>query len=116
MELECEKLTVDLIQKKNDLLRNSLSLRHGKVMLTNSIATHPFKSHILKSVSDFNNFCISNDPYGEHDCALVKVSVNNEVLEVMFKIDYYDENFEFGEVPTSPNCKRVLTIMLAHER
>lgn len=36
-------------------------------------------------------------------------------LGVIYKIDYYDKNFQYGEDPLSPDCRRVPTILVASE-
>ena len=35
--------------------------------------------------------------------------------EVIWKFDYYDKTLKYGEDPISPDCKRILTVMLAKE-
>lgn len=68
-------------------------------------------SEIFVAVQDFSKFTEDNDPYGEHDFGLVQVAGN----KVFWKIDYYDESLGYWCDPLSPDCHRVLTIMLAEE-
>lgn len=72
-----------------------------------------FGDHIglLKEVESFDRFTAENDPYGEHDFG----SLLWEGKKIFWKIDYYDQKLEYGEEPLSPDCRRVLTVMLASE-
>lgn len=62
----------------------------------------------IRSYSEFNE---NNNPYDEHDFG----TVHWHGEKVFWKIDYYDQKLEYGEEPLSPNCRRVMTIMLASE-
>lgn len=68
---------------------------------------------VVAAVATFDAFTKDNDPYGEHDCAVVDV----QGLSVIWKIDYYDPTMLHGsDDPTNPEVtRRVLTIMLAEE-
>ena len=68
-------------------------------------------NEIFVKVRDFTDFTEDNDPYGEHDFGSFTVSG----VKIFWKIDYYDENLEKWCDPLSPDCRRVLTIMLAEE-
>jgi len=71
------------------------------------------QSKIREKVETFNEFTEGNDPHGENDFG----SFEHEGHKVMWKIDYYDRNLEFGsEEPwDAGKTKRVLTIMLSEE-
>ena len=61
----------------------------------------------------FDAFDNDNDPWQEHD----RFAVDVERRAVVFKVDYYDENMEYGSPdPADPKLtRRVLTILLAEE-
>jgi hypothetical protein len=54
-------------------------------------------SAILAAVATFDAFDPDNDPYGEHDCAVLTVGAKR----VIWKIDYYDRSLS-GHSPTPP--------------
>jgi hypothetical protein len=68
-------------------------------------------SEIFVRVQNFTDFTEDNDPYGEHDFGSFTVEGN----KVFWKIDYYNKDLSGGCDPLSPECCRVLTIMLAEE-
>jgi len=66
---------------------------------------------LVKAVQAFDAFTPDNDPYGEHDLGNIKW--HNE--KTYWKIDYYDKELVYGANPLSPECRRVMTILLASE-
>lgn len=66
---------------------------------------------LIDEIRMFNEFGEHNDPYGEHDFG----SVHWYGEKVFWKIDYYDQDLTYGSDPLEPNCRRVLTVMLASE-
>lgn len=103
----------NMVRVLNDRLRQFFL--GGKIMLTCGVAAldEEEKARVLSALRAFNSFNQDNDPYGEHDCATFTVGDQTYI----FKIDYYDENMEFGSEDPSDATKttRVLTLMLAEE-
>jgi len=101
------------IRELNDELRKTGF--GGTTYLTRGLLSKgaDFIAKATAAVRGFDAFTGDNDPWQEHDCATL--DVDGEA--VMFKIDYYDENMEFGSPdPADPKMtRRVLTIMLAEE-
>jgi hypothetical protein len=93
------------IAELNDAFRKS-----GQgVMLTNGVQAMLDIPGLLKAVREFDNFTPDNDPYGEHDFG----TITWEKQKTFWKIDYYDKKLEYGEDPLSPDCRRILTVLLA---
>src|SRR6202795_334099 len=67
--------------------------RGGRVMITSGIETLGASAiaRVLAAVASFDAFTADNDPYGEHDCAILTV----DGIRVMFKIDYYDRDLAY---------------------
>lgn len=68
---------------------------------------------ILKAVASFTDFNTDNDPWGEHDCAVMEIAGER----IIWKIDYYDRSQTYlSPDPANPKVTlRVLTVMFAHE-
>lgn len=101
------------IRTLNDQLR--CRLEGGQIMMTqgvNSLADETLH-RVLHAVQGFDDFTEDNDPYGTHEFGMIEV--DNE--RVMFKIDAYDANHEYGSPdPADPEVtRRVMTILLASE-
>jgi len=101
------------IRELNDQLRTTGL--GGETMITRSLAALDKEelARVLTAVREFKDFSPDNDPWGEHDCAVLEV----DGRRILFKIDYYDASLEFGsDDPGDPaKTKRVLTIMLAED-
>ncbi len=99
------------IRALNDALRSTG--QGGDVVITRTLAGLPSEqlTEILGAVQTFSEFNTDNDPYGEHDCAVLEAAGER----VLFKIDYYDRQLS-GHSPDAADpavTRRVLTIMLA---
>lgn len=104
------------IAELNDNLRKHMwSPGHNKIVLTRGVCSLPLIEQmlLLKQVKDFNDFTPDNNHWAEHDFG--KIVHNN--TNYFWKIDYYDNNCEFGsEDPSNPDITtRVLTVMRADE-
>lgn len=85
----------------------------GRVITTLGIASLPKETQIAitQAVRTFSEFNESNDPYKEHDSAILSV----KGVRIKWKIDYYDQTMLHHSLnKADPNVtKRVMTIMLA---
>jgi hypothetical protein len=101
------------IRALNDALRRCG--RGGRIMFTMGLEALGSEkiARVLAAVAAFDNFSDDNDPYGEHDCAILSVAG----LQVLFKIDYYDRSLTAHSYdPSDPAVtERVMTVMLAEE-
>lgn len=101
------------IRTLNDQLRTTG--QGGRTVMTRGVMNLPtdFLVAVLRAVADFDAFAERNDPYGEHDCAIVEVAGHS----VLWKIDYYDPGLDqHSDDPADAEAtRRVLTIMLAEE-
>jgi hypothetical protein len=81
------------------------------LFITRGIQTLADVPGLVQAVRTFNEFTPDNDPYGEHDFG----SIEWEQRKTFWKIDYYDQALKYGLDPLDPECRRVLTILLASE-
>ena len=107
------KERISRIRDLNDAFRRTFV--GGKVLITCGVDALPdaMQAGALLFVRVFDKFSESNDPHGEHDFG--SFDLGNR--KFFWKIDYYDERWEFGSAdPSDPErTKRVLTLMLADE-
>ncbi len=101
------------IRELNDLLRQDGT--GGQIMITCGLQAmgQDFVTKVMQAVREFDDFNPDNDPYGEHDCAILKVDGHS----IMFKTDYYADDMMHGsEDPSNPLItNRVMTVMLSQE-
>lgn len=95
------------IAQLNDTFRRS----RVRLYVTRGVEALDDVQGVLREVTHFEAFTEDNDPYGEHDFG----SLERRGETVFWKIDYYDQTMDHWEDPRSPECKRVLTVMLASE-
>jgi hypothetical protein len=101
------------IRELNDELRRKGT--GGRIVITRGIqALGPDGvRQVLTAVARFDAFTDDNDPWGEHDCAVLTVAGRR----IIFKHDYYDRELR-GHSPDAADpavTVRVLTIMLSDE-
>lgn len=106
-------LDTDRIRALNDELRQHLL--GGNAVMTSGIAALGSDAvrRLVRTISVFDDFCHANDPHERHDFGMFDF----EGAQVIFKIDYYDEDMRFGSEDPSDlkRTTRVLTLMLASE-
>ena len=74
----------------------------GEIVCTQGVLS--LETDVIAAITDairgFDDFSPDNDPFGEHDCAMVHVGD----LRIIFKIDYYDPTMMFhSDDATEPN-------------
>lgn len=108
-----EEDQVAQIRHLNDQLR--CQAIGGRMTMTRGIAAlgPDMVVKIMWAVVSFDAFTPDNDPYKEHDCAILEV----DGVKVLWKIDYYDLAFAGRSPdPADPDVTlRLLTVMLAEE-
>ena len=100
------------IAQQNDLFRKGVLCHNipGRIVTTRLLAKSPRYREIIDTVRTFDSFDESNDPWREHDEAIVG--------DAYFKIDYYeDEELEYGSADSSDLSMtyRVMTIAFISE-
>ena len=98
------------IRELNDQLR--CKAIGGRIVITRGIEAlgSAGAARVLAAVARFDDFTEDNDPWGEHDCAVLTL----EGRRIIFKIDLYEDPEVKGADGKSITT-RVLTIMLAEE-
>ncbi len=94
------------IAELNDTYRQGLSFT-----ITRGVQALDDLIGLIQAVRDYSDFNEGNDPYGEHDFGVLYW--HND--KIFWKIDYYTPELKGWCDPLSPDCNRVLTIMLAEE-
>jgi hypothetical protein len=101
------------IRELNDQLR--CQAIGGRVVITRGIQALGADDlrAVLSAVARFDDFTEDNDPWGEHDCAILTV----DGRRVLFKIDYFDHDLAYHSPDASDPVvtERVMTVMLAEE-
>ena len=99
------------IAELNDRLRKTG--KGGTIVITENLrrVTGFDAAILLSALANYEGFDEDNDPYGERDFG----DLSLWGYDVVFKIDYYDKNLEYGsDNPADPAVThRVLTVMLA---
>ena len=98
---------INKIARLNDVFR----MQGSSANLTKGVYELDSWMSLLLAVRNYDNFNEDNDPYGEHDFG----TLDWYGRKIFWKIDYYDERLEKWCDPLSPDCHRVLTVMLAEE-
>ena len=101
------EISISKIAMLNDAFRKS----GFGVTLTCGVQTVQDLPELMRKIRELNDFNGDNDPYGEHDFGRLDWYGD----KILWKIDYYNRGLNAGEDPLSPDCKRVLTVMLAEE-
>lgn len=102
------------IARENDLFRTTLiSTPTKRLRLTDGITVLDRwkQQEIITQVREFKDFTLSNDPHLEHDFG----GFNIGGVKYLWKIDYYDLNYEYGVDPHEDPYAILLTVMLAEE-
>ena len=101
------------IRELNDQLRGKGI--GGRIVITRGIEALGADGvrQVLSAVAGFDDFSEENDPWGEHDCAILTVAG----LRIIFKVDYFDSDLRWHSPDASDPAvtERVLTVMLSKE-
>jgi len=110
---DAQALRAARIRELNDQLR--CKGIGGRVVITRGIEALGAEGFpkVLAAVAKFDDFGEDNDPWGEHDCAVLTVNGHR----IIFKIDYYDHDLQWHSPDASDPAvtERVLTVMLSEE-
>ena len=101
------------IRELNDQLR--CKAIGGRIVITpgiQSLGADELRA-VLLAVARFDDFTEDNDPWGEHDCAILTV----DGRRIIFKVDYFDRDLAYHSPDASDPAvtERVMTVMLSEE-
>ena len=102
-----EEVTAAEIARLNDEFRTTTH----EVTLTRGVADIEYLPGLLGQVRRYDNFTEDSDPDGEHCFGVIEWHGQT----VYWKVDYYDPTLDHWQDPLSPECHRVLTVLLADE-
>jgi Protein of unknown function (DUF3768) len=97
------------IARRNDEFRQA-GPNGDWVATVGALALRDFPG-LVRAVMTFDTFTTNNDPYGEHDFGAIPWHGE----KTYWKIDYYDQAHQYWCDPLAPDCRRILTILLASE-
>lgn len=95
------------IAELNDVFRRSVA----NTVITPGVMVLEDVLGLMRRVYEYKDFNEDNDPYGEHDFG----SFDWHGEKIFWKINYYEKEYQYYCDPLSPECKRVMTVMLAEE-
>lgn len=98
---------INKVARLNDMFRTDGS----SVNVTKGIHELDSWMSLLLAVRNYDDFNEDNDPYGEHDFGTLDWYGD----KIFWKIDYYDASLGYWCDPLNPDCRRVITVMLAEE-
>jgi hypothetical protein len=92
------------IRRLNDLFRKN-PLAHGKLVVTAAVHDKgpEFIRKCLETIKHYDAFTPDNDPHGEGDMCVFEVDGET----VWLKIDYMDQNMEYGSEDPADRHKTV---------
>ena len=108
------------IRELNDALRTAIDptdafSMNGTFVVTANLASKgpAFLARAVDAMRTFSDFNADNDPYGEHDCAVMQVDGET----VVWKVDTYAPDLEHGSAAPwdAGVTRRVLTLMLGED-
>lgn len=114
--------TAKIIADQNDRFRRAVlgaadrtGMPQGRVVMTRGVSERSpaFQSKLIAAVAGYDEFNTDCDPYGWHEMGVIEI--DGEI--VWFKLDLYDENYEYGASdPTDPKfTRRVMTLLFPSE-
>jgi len=97
-----------ILREVNDTVRSEIFIEEKnktvpcKVLHTKGIVDRFSDDMVglIKAVQNYEDFREANDPNGEHDMGFFKFGGQDDLI---WKIDYYDQNLEYGS--NDPCCR-----------